>query len=155
MVHTSSIEANAKFIPAYKPEDCDRLLMEAMEKGDVETTVALYEPDAVLLTETGDLLKGRDAIRRHNKEFISLKTKTAIDEIKTTISGDGSIATTRMKCTSIFLDPKSGNQVRLLTNTLEVVRKQSDGTWRFVIDDPFGGTRASKVENTGMGGRSI
>ncbi len=144
MVHPSSGEANAKSIPAYKPEDCDRLLMEAMERGDIETTVALYEPDAVLLTEADDLMKGRDAIRRHNEEFISLKTKTTIHEIKTVISGDGSLATTRMKCTSVFLDPKSGNQVRLLTNTLEVVRKQPDGTWRFVIDDPFGGTRANE-----------
>ena len=137
-------ETDAKFIPAYKPEDCDRLLMEAMEEGDVETTVALYEPDAVLFTESGDLMKGRDAIRKHNEEFISLKTKTTIHEIKTTISGDGSIATTRMKCTSVFLDPKSGIQVRLLTNTLEVLRKQPNGTWRFVIDDPFGGTRSNK-----------
>ncbi|HEV2226747.1 MAG TPA: SgcJ/EcaC family oxidoreductase [Nitrososphaerales archaeon] len=133
-------EANAKFIPAYQPEDCDRLLMEAMEKGDIETTVALYETDAVLLTESGAPMKGREAIRRHNEKFMSLKTKTTIDEIKTMISGDGSIATTRMKCTSFFIDP-SGNQVRLLTNTLEVVRRQPDGTWRFVIDDPFGGTR--------------
>ena len=144
MGRPSSMEPNAKFIPAYKPEDCDRLLMEAMEKGDLETTVALYEPDAVLFTESGDLMKGRDAIRRHNEEFISLKTTTTIDAIITTLSGDGSIATTRMKCTSVFLDPKSGNQVRLLTNTLEVVRKQPDGTWRFVIDDPFGGIRANK-----------
>jgi len=144
MVRPSSSETNAKFIPAYNPEDCDRLLMEAMEKGDIETTVDLYEPDAVLFTESGDLMKGRDAIRKHNEEFISLKTKTTIDEIKTTISGDGSIATTRMKCTSVFLDPKSGIQVRLLTNTLEVLRKQPNGTWRFVIDDPFGGTRSNK-----------
>jgi uncharacterized protein (TIGR02246 family) len=142
MAHPSSA-TNAKFIPAYKPEDCDRILIEAMEKGDIETTVALYEPDAVLFTESGDLMRGRDAIRRHNEEFISLKAKTTIDEIKTTISGDGSIATTRMKCTSVYLDPKTGNQVRLLTNTVEVLRKQPDGTWRFLIDDPFGGTRAN------------
>lgn len=143
MVHPSRSETNEKFIPAYKPEDCDRLLMEAMENGDIETTVALYEPDAVLLTESGDLMIGRDAIRKHNEEFISFKTKTTIDEIKTTISGDGSIATTRMRCSSLFHDPKSGDKVALETNTLEVVRKQSDGTWRFLIDDPFGGSRSS------------
>jgi len=144
MDDSPSSEANAKLVPAYQPEDCDRLLMEAMEKGDIETTLALYETGAVLLTESGAPMKGRDAIRKHNEEFISLKAKTTIEEIKTIISGDGSMATTRMKCTSVFLDPKSGNQVRLLTNTLEVVRRQSDGTWRFVIDDPYGGTRSNK-----------
>jgi len=143
MSHSSDGDASARSIPAYRPEDCDRLLIEAMERGDIETSVALYEPRAVLLAESGDIMEGRDAIRRHNEEFISLRTKTIIEEIKTTTSGDGSLATTRMKCASVFLDPKSGSRVRILTNTLEVVRKQADGTRRFVIDDPFGGTRGS------------
>ena len=110
MVLPTSNEIDSKFIPTYKPENCDRLLMEAMEKGDIETTVALYEPDAVLLTESGDLMIGRDAIRRHNEEFISLNAKTTIDEIKTTISGDGSIVITRMKCISVYIEPKSGTK---------------------------------------------
>ena len=143
MARRSSSEFAVKFIPAYNPEDCDRILIDAMEKGDIETSVALYEPDAVLLTESGDLMKV-DAIRKHNEEFISMKTKTTIDDIRTVISGDGSLATTRMKCTTVYRDPKSGNQIRLLTNTVEVLRKQPDGTWRFVIDDPFGGTRINK-----------
>ena len=144
MVRRLTNDAHAKPIPAYEPDDCDRLLMEAMEKGDIEATVALYEPEAVLLTESGGLLQGRDMIRRHNEEFISLRAKTTIEEIKTIISGDGSIATTRMKCTSVFRDPKSGHLVRQVTRTMEVVRKQSDGTWRFVIDDPFEGIRSNR-----------
>jgi len=131
-----------KFIPAYKPEDCDRLLMQAMEKGDIETTVALYEPDAVLFTKSGDLVE-LDEIRKHNEEFIALKTKTRIDKIDTAISGDGTLATTRMSCTTVYQDPKTGKEARLSANTLEVVRKQPDGTWRFVIDDPYGGNRAN------------
>jgi len=132
-----------KSIPAYKPEDCDRLIVEAVEKGDIETSVALYEPDAVLFTEPNQLIKGQDAIRKQNEKGIAMKTKFNIHEIKTVMSGDGTIATTRMKITTIDKDPKSGNEVRNLVNTLEVVRKQPDGTWRFVIDDPFGGNRAN------------
>jgi ketosteroid isomerase-like protein len=129
-----------KFVPAYRPEDCDRLLMQAIENGDLETTVALYEPGAVLFTESGDLLK-IEQIRKHNQEFISLKTKTRIEKIDTAISGDGTLATSRMKCTAVYQDPKTGKEVTMHTNTLEVLRKQLDGTWRFVIDDPLGGNR--------------
>jgi uncharacterized protein (TIGR02246 family) len=132
-----------KLIPAYKPEDCDRLIVEAIEKGDIETSVALYEHDAVLFTEPDQLIKGLDAIRKQNEKSIAMKTKFTIHEIKTVMSGDGTIATTRMKITSIDLDPKTGKEARNLINTLEVVRKQPDGTWRFVIDDPFGGIRAN------------
>ena len=117
--------------------------MEAMEKGDLETTVCLYEPDAVLLTESGEPV-GIAAIRVHNEEFIASKPKTKIENIATIFSGDGTLATTRMKCTSVFSDPKTGKMVSLQTDTIEVVRKQQDGTWRFVIDDPFGGTRAHR-----------
>jgi uncharacterized protein (TIGR02246 family) len=131
-----------RHVPAYRPEDCDLLLMEAMEKGDIETTVALYEADAVLFTESGDLLK-LEEIRKHNEEFIALKTKTKIEKIDTAMSGDGTLATTRMRCTTIYRDPKNGKEKHLSTNSLEVVRKQPDGTWRFVIDDPYGGNRAN------------
>ncbi len=132
-----------KFIPANKPEDCDRLIVEAIEKGDIETSVALYEPDAVLFAGPDELLKGKDAIRKQNEKGIASKSKFIIHDIKTVMSGDGTIATTRMKITSIDMDPKTGKEVRNLINTLEVVRKQPDGTWRFVIDDPFGGNRAN------------
>ena len=132
-----------KSISANKPEDCDRLIVEAIEKGDIETSVALYEPDAVLFTEPDKLIKGLDAIRKQNEKSIAMKSKFTIHEIKTVTSGDGTIATTRMKITSVDMDPKSGKEVRNLINTLEVVRKQPDGTWRFVIDDPFGGNRAN------------
>jgi ketosteroid isomerase-like protein len=130
-------------IPAYKPEDCDRLILEALEKGDLEMSVGLYEAEAILLMESGDFIKGSASIRKNNGEVISLKPKFKIDEIRTVMSGDGTLATTRMKCTEVHRDPKSGDEVRTLVNSLEVVRKQPDGTWRFVIDDPFGGSRAN------------
>ncbi len=136
-------EKRMKFMPAYKPEDCDRLIVEAVEKGDVESSVALYEPDAVLFKGPDELIKGHDAIRKQNESSIAMKTKFIIHDIKTVMSGDGTIATTRMKITAIDVDPKSGKEMRNLINTLEVVRKQPDGTWRFVIDDPFGGNRAN------------
>ena len=132
-----------KFVPAYKPEDCDRLIVEAVEKGDLETSVALYEPEAVLFAGPDELLKGQDAIRKQNEKGIAAKTKFQIHDIKTTMSGDGTIAITRMKITTIDVDPKTGKEVRNLVNTEEVVRKQPDGTWRFIIDDPFGGNRAN------------
>jgi len=132
-----------KFVPANRPEDCDRLIVEAVEKGDIETSVALYEPEAVLFTEPDHFIKGLDAIRKQNQKGIDAKTKFIIHDIKTTMSGDGTIALTRMKITTIDTDLKTGKEVRNLVNTEEVCRKQPDGTWRFIIDDPFGGNRAN------------
>ena len=33
-------------MPEHKPEECDTILVDAINKGDLETAVALYEPNA-------------------------------------------------------------------------------------------------------------
>ena len=38
-------------MPARKPEDCDIHLMEAMNRGDLEAAVSLYEPNATFVQE--------------------------------------------------------------------------------------------------------
>jgi hypothetical protein len=34
---------------------------------------------------------------------------------------------------------RTGRPLELAGNAVEVVRRQADGTWSFVIDDPYGG----------------
>jgi ketosteroid isomerase-like protein len=53
------------------------------------------------------------------------------------LSGDGSLALTGLKWSATGTDPE-GKPVALSGNSTEVVRRQSDGTWLFVIDNPRG-----------------
>jgi uncharacterized protein (TIGR02246 family) len=130
---------------ARQPEDCDRLLLAALESGDIETSVALYEPNAVLFKKSGETMLGHAAIREGNAFLISLKPKFTIAFIKSTLSGDGTLATNRMKSTMTWTNAE-GKTKQAVTDTLEVVRKQADGSWRFVIDDPYGSARAGMEE---------
>jgi len=125
---------------ARQPEDCDRLLLAALQAGDIDTSVALYEPGAALFAKSGEAVVGHDAIRASNAALIALKPTFHIERIVTTVSGDGSIATTRMKATLEGTRP-DGRPVKSALHTLEVVRRQPDGSWRYVIDDPFGSMR--------------
>lgn len=129
---------------ALKPEDCDRLLLAAFERGDIEATLSLYEPGAVLLTESGEAMTGLDTIRQHNAAIIALKPSFSIDSINSTVSGDGTLATTRMKCRLSGTGP-NGNRIEMSVHTLEVLRKQPDGSWKYVIDDPYGSMRDGLV----------
>ncbi len=70
--------------------------------------------------------------------MLALKPTFKIDEITTTLSGDGTLAVTRMKGSMQGTDA-NGKRLDNNFSTLEVVRRQKDGTWRFVIDDPYGG----------------
>lgn len=123
------------------PEDCSRVLVAALESGDIELSVALYEPSAVLFKKSGEVMTGLDAIRENNAAVIALKPKFTIAFIKATLSGDGTLATNRMKAELAFTKP-DGQLVQTTVDTLEVLRKQEDGSWRYIIDDPYGSMRA-------------
>jgi uncharacterized protein (TIGR02246 family) len=130
---------------ASNPEDCDRMLLAALESGDIEMSVALYEPSAVLFSKSGRLMNGHEEIRNNNELLIALKPTFSIEFIKTAISGDGTIATNRMKARMTGTNAE-GKKIEGLIHTLEVLRKQPDGSWRFIIDDPYGSMREGMQE---------
>lgn len=130
---------------AREPEECSRVLVAALESGDIELSVALYEPTAVLFKKSGETMTGLDAIRANNAGVIALKPKFTIAFIKATLSGDGTLATNRMKAELAFTKP-DGQLVKTNVDTLEVLRRQEDGSWRYIIDDPYGSMRAGMKE---------
>ena len=130
---------------ADRPEECNRLLLAALERGDIEASVQLYEPGAVLFVRSGALLSGHAAIRENNAGIIALKPTFHIEKIVTTLNAEGDIATTRMKARLEGSRP-DGRHVTSELHTLEVLRRQADGSWRYVIDDPFGSMRA-QIDN--------
>ena len=124
-------------MPVRKPEECDMLLMEAMNTGDLDTAVALYEPKATYVLDSGEIIMGRAAIREAAQGFLALKPKFTF-EVKALLSGDGDLALTSAtwSVTGINADGKS---FTAKGKSMEVVRRQADGTWLFVIDNPHGG----------------
>ncbi|MNR83764.1 hypothetical protein D3C72_145490 [compost metagenome] len=128
-----------------QPDDVSRVLVQALETGDIETSVAVYEASAVLFSKSGRTMVGLEAIRKNNAALIALKPTFAIDFIKFTVSGDGTLATNRMKADLSWQDAE-GKLVQASVDTLEVLRKQEDGSWRYIIDDPYGSMRANLTE---------
>ena len=123
-------------MPARKPEECDTLLVEAVNRGDLEAAVALYEPNASFVLESGQVVTGKAAIREAMQGFLALKPKFTI-EVKAVQSGDGGLALTRGKWSLSGTGP-DGKPTAMSGNSTEVVRRQTDGTWLFVIDNPRG-----------------
>ena len=126
---------------ARKPEDCDRFLVAACERGEMEAILDLYEPGAVLhkLGSPG-LATTREEICEEFLPLLALKPKFVIEQIVTSLHADGTLATTRMRCTASGTD-QEGNPMQTEFHTLEVVRKQADGSWKYAIDDPRGSAR--------------
>lgn len=130
-----------KFIPTYRPEDCDLLLVKALEEDDIETLTNLFDAGAAFfLFTTGELTYNPEVIRSEFEGLISMKAKIEISEIVTTIHQDGTLATTNMVATMMSFSP-DGQAIYNKIYTLEVLRKQKDGTWRFSIADPQGSAK--------------
>lgn len=106
--------------PPRDPQDLERLLIERQWKGDVDGMAALYEPNAVLDDGSGTLTVGREAIRSLFADFTATGKKFASGhQSPPVISGDLALTSTRLPDGSV---------------TAEVARRQSDGTWLWVID---------------------
>jgi len=124
-------------MPAHKPEECDLLLFEIIETGDLDAALALYEPDAIFVVSSDQVVTGHAAIREVLQGMIATKATGKLDAVTAALSADGSVAFTRAKGSSTGLGP-DGKPVTRHFHSIEVVRKQPDGTWRIIIDDPSG-----------------
>jgi uncharacterized protein (TIGR02246 family) len=124
-------------MPARKPEECDILIVEAIKRKDLEAAVALYEPNAAFVLDSGEIVTGRAAIREALKAWIALEDVRFTTEIKAIPSADGNLAMLRGSWSATAKGP-DGNPVTFTGKNVEVVRRQADGTWLFVIDNPRG-----------------
>jgi ketosteroid isomerase-like protein len=115
-------------MPAQNPEDLGQLFSQAMKAGDLDAVLALYEPGAAVPDQQGGVQSGADAIRQGMAPLASIKPDITTETDKVIIAGD--IALTHSRWSMTTPAPMSGRAV-------EVARRQPDGTWLYVIDDPF------------------
>ncbi|CNG74037.1 conserved hypothetical protein [Mycobacterium tuberculosis] len=108
---------------AMRPEDITRLFVERSNAGDAAGVAALYEPGAVLAYPPGSQTVGRDAIRALWEKVLTARPRFEPEEpLPTLISGDLALTST---------PPRDGAGARA-----QVVRRQPDGSWLRVLDQP-------------------
>ena len=110
-----------------KPSDLHSQVQAAFNGANVEALVALYEPEAWLFGLAGPV-QGLDAIRDAWGAMIAMGSQ--IEMVTQYAIEHGDIAMLSNRWTGTF----GGETVS--ATTAEVVRRQSDGTWKYVIDNP-------------------
>lgn len=123
---------------AQTPEDAHLLWTQFLLAGDLEGQVSLYEPDALMVEvpQPGPIVRGHAAIREGLSKLMALKPKFELN-IQNILKCDD-IAILYSRWTMTGTDP-DGNDVSMTGLTSDVVRRQPDGSWLFVIDNPIGG----------------
>lgn len=122
--------------PPTSPEQLIELFSEHINAGDVDAMAALYEPDAAFVPEPGGpVLQGLRAIREALAGFAALEP-TLSGEIEKVLEADG-IALVANRWTLTGTGP-DGSTVDIGGVSADVLRRQPDGTWRVLIDNPWG-----------------
>lgn len=109
-----------KYRRAEQPEDLGRFFIERANAGDAEGLAALYEPDAVLAAPQGQVTTGAEAIRAFYEQLLAAPRTFSGEPQPAVRNGDLALTSTRF----------SGGV------TAEVARRQPDGSWRWVLDQP-------------------
>ncbi|MFC7622428.1 YybH family protein [Microlunatus sp. GCM10028923] len=106
---------------ATEPGHLGPLLVEAINAGDLDGLVDLYEPEAALELPDGSVARGRAEIREFYAAFLAGRpVLTPGEPLPPLVVGDLALTNTR-------IGPDT---------TCEVARRQPDGSWRWLLDRP-------------------
>ncbi len=119
-----------------KPEDLHTTYVEAFNSGHIEDVLNLYEPGAAFVPEPGAVLTGLAAIGEAIKQFQGIGTMSAHTRYCIE-SGDVALASAAWRIKGV--DP-DGEPVEANGQSADLFRRQSDGSWLLVVDNPFGAT---------------
>ena len=116
-------------MPAHSPEETHALLEAALNAHDADAFVAVYEPGATLVAPpAGDVVHGRDEIRRSLEPTFAANPRASIEVVRK-LQSDG-LALTHAHWRI------SGTDLELEGHGSIVSRRQPDGTWLIVLDNP-------------------
>lgn len=118
------------------PEACDRLFAECIARGDLDALLALYEPEAGFVRRDGSVVHGHAALRQELAPLAADRLQFRMDVRRVARAGDD--LAVLYNAWSVEVPGDGGRKETLRGHALEVVRRQADGSWRFVLDDPEG-----------------
>jgi enoyl-CoA hydratase len=136
---------------AQNPEDLSRLFAERASAGDLDLLLQLYEPEARVLGPNGDEAGGEVAIRERLSTLLAMKPSIASTDVRVVDAGDIALISSRW---SMSFGREVGERGRIEGTSTEVARRQPDGSWLYLINDPSSSSTlfpASRFEDTSHG----
>jgi ketosteroid isomerase-like protein len=115
-------------MPATSPEQICELFRTYMAAGDVESLLTLYDPEAVFLNRERVVKHGHQELRAELAPLAAARARFEFKIRQIIRSGDTALMHTRWNVST----PQPGS-----VYAIEVARRQPDGSWCWLIGDPF------------------
>ena len=108
--------------------------MRLSNSGDIDAILSHYVPGGVFVKEDGTTVQG-EALRETLAEFMAMKPQLQIDKSVTITAGD--TVSNLVNWTLRGTGP-DGSAVVIEGSGFDVMQRQADGSWKMVIDSPWG-----------------
>ena len=124
-------------MPAQSPKELHEMFGKAFNARDADALMALYEPEAALVppgSAPSEALRGADERRGLISSFTAMNPTMTLGSSESIEVGDLAFISGAWTITAEGPD----GPVNVAGTSADVARRQSDGSWLFVIDYPNG-----------------
>lgn len=118
-----------------KPKEFLTTYVKKFNAGDISSLLTLYETDASFIVQQGQVVNGLENIRQALQTLVDVNGK-----LETKVKGviqTSEIALVNSEWSFNGSGP-GGKSVTITCNTIDVLRQQSDGSWKILIDNSWG-----------------
>ncbi|OQP65417.1 hypothetical protein A3860_17280 [Niastella vici] len=114
-----------------RAQDAHASLAAAFNTGDVNTVLNMYDFTGIIVPEPGKPVSGREQFEAAIKAILAIKGKMEIKTVYCLQTGNVAVGRSEWNITD-------GDEVKVQSKGIEVMKQQPDGTWKIVIDHAFG-----------------
>ena len=133
--------------PPRTPSAVLDLFVRFVHGAQLDAALSLYEPGAVMIEKPDRVARGSDEIRAALSSLIESRVTLSIQASQVIQAGDIALVVSAWSVAAPGDETASAELARGAGT--DVMRCQPDGSWRFLIDNPYGAAVAGK-----MGGHS-
>ena len=117
------------------PENLLNSFADELNKGNLSYLLSLYDTDACFVSQSGEIVKGQENIGQIIQKFIDMNGKLETSVKNVFSARDVALVISEWSFCGIGPD---GKAVSLKGKATDVLSQQSNGTWRILIDNPWG-----------------
>lgn len=127
-------------MPIQHPDQLHDLFFALANAHDLDGIMEMYEPTCVGVDLEGNIVNGAAEMRAFLAGFLSVLKKIEGSTRKLILRGDTALLSSEWR--AVIATPEG--EVSARGTSAEVLRRQPDGSWRVIVDDPVFVTAAQE-----------
>jgi ketosteroid isomerase-like protein len=111
--------------------DVHKSLAAAFNTGDLNTVMTMYDANGTIVADPTNPVSGKEKFEAAVAGILAIKGKMEIKTVYCLEAGDVAVGRSEWSI-------RDGNETKVAAKGIELLKRQSDGTWKVLIDHAFG-----------------